>query len=123
VASRRVSNQNINTAPAIFAVSVKTLLLFTIMPGHGHSHGHGHSCEGDSDSHESPEMGIEYSLYSKIDMENLECLNEAIEGSGKSIFKPWEERLNLEKVSTFISSCYLVNFVIDAVVHRTYHGS
>ena len=93
------------------------------MPGHGHSHGHGHSCEGDSDSHESPEMGIEYSLYSKIDMENLECLNEAIEGSGKSIFKPWEERLNLEKVSTFISSCYLVNFVIDAVVHRTYHGS
>ncbi|KAK9687249.1 PITH domain [Popillia japonica] len=55
---------------------------------------HGHSCEGDNNHHESPETGLEYSLYAKIDRENLECLNEAVDGSGKTIFKPWEERLN-----------------------------
>ncbi|RZC37413.1 PITH domain-containing protein CG6153, partial [Asbolus verrucosus] len=46
-------------------------------------------------------MGVEYSLYTKIDKNNLQCLNEAVEGSGKTIFKPWEERLNFE---TFVES-------------------
>ncbi|KAF2884795.1 hypothetical protein ILUMI_21402 [Ignelater luminosus] len=55
---------------------------------------HGHSCEGDKNHDETPEMGLQYSLYSKIDKNNLECLNEASEGSGKTVFKPWEERLN-----------------------------
>lgn len=58
----------------------------------------GHSCEGDHDHDETPEMGIQYSLYSKIDKENLECLNEASEGSGKLVFKPWEQRLSREEV-------------------------
>ncbi|XP_067006923.2 PITH domain-containing protein GA19395 isoform X2 [Anabrus simplex] len=62
------------------------------MAGNGH-----HSCEGDHDHHESPEMGIQYSLYSKIDTGNLECLNERIEGSGRTVFKAWEERLDFEK--------------------------
>ncbi|XP_071052594.1 PITH domain-containing protein CG6153 [Onthophagus taurus] len=61
-----------------------------------HGHGSKHSCEGDHDHHESPEMGLEYSLYSKIDKDNLECLNESVDGSGKTVFKPWEERLNFE---------------------------
>ncbi|XP_018319562.1 PITH domain-containing protein GA19395 [Agrilus planipennis] len=61
------------------------------MAPHGRS---GHSCEGDHDHHETPEMGIQYGLYTKIDKENLECLNESIENSGKKVFKPWEERLN-----------------------------
>lgn len=58
-----------------------------------------HSCEGDHKHNESPEMGVQYSLYLKIDKENVECLNETVEGSGKAVFKPWEERLNLDTVS------------------------
>ncbi|XP_028128292.1 PITH domain-containing protein GA19395 [Diabrotica virgifera virgifera] len=53
-------------------------------------------CGDSSHSQESDEIGIHYSLYAKIDKENLECLNEATEGSGKTVFKPWEERLNFE---------------------------
>lgn len=59
----------------------------------------GHSCEGDHDHDDTPEMGIQYSLYEKIDMDAVECLNEQIDGSGKTIFKPWEERLDVSKVN------------------------
>ncbi|XP_069684228.1 PITH domain-containing protein GA19395 [Periplaneta americana] len=59
--------------------------------------GHKHSCDGDHNHDETPEMGLQYSLYAKIDIENLECLNEKTEGSGKLVFKAWEERLNFEK--------------------------
>ncbi|KAL1124418.1 hypothetical protein AAG570_001047 [Ranatra chinensis] len=59
-------------------------------PGHA-------GCDGDHNHDDTPEMGLQYSLYSKIDIENVECLNEAIEDSGKCVFKPWEERLNIEK--------------------------
>ncbi|XP_044752305.1 PITH domain-containing protein GA19395 [Coccinella septempunctata] len=66
------------------------------MPPHG---GHGSTCcEGDSHKNETQEMGVEYSLYTKINKDNLECLNEECEGSGKTIFKPWEERLNFDTV-------------------------
>lgn len=65
------------------------------MSGHSHSHG----CDGDHNHDETPEMGLQYSLYTKIDIDNLQCLNETVEDSGKSIFKPWEERLNMDKVT------------------------
>lgn len=64
--------------------------------GHGH-----HDCEGGS-SHDPAEMGISYSLYKKIDLENVQCLNEAVENSGRLVFKPWEERLSLDKVGFFM---------------------
>ncbi|EFA03260.1 PITH domain-containing protein CG6153 [Tribolium castaneum] len=57
---------------------------------------HGRCCEGDHQHRDTPEMGVEYSLYTKIDKNNLECLNEATEGTGKTVFKPWEERLNFD---------------------------
>lgn len=38
--------------------------------------------------------GSAYSLYQKIDINNVECLNEHIDGSGMKVFKPWTERLN-----------------------------
>lgn len=64
---------------------------------HGHSHGSG-SCEHEAaDVDNALEMGIQYSLYTKIDLNNLECLNEGTDGSGKTVFKPYEERLNFEK--------------------------
>ncbi|CAH1108996.1 unnamed protein product [Psylliodes chrysocephalus] len=40
------------------------------------------------------EVGIHYSLFSKIDKEKLECLNESVEHAGKKVFKPWEDRLS-----------------------------
>lgn len=58
----------------------------------------GHACSHAHDHDESPELGIQYSLYQKIDFENLQCLNETVENSGRDIFKPWEERLNFDKV-------------------------
>lgn len=58
----------------------------------------GHGCDGGHD-HDPAELGISYSLYKKIDLTNVECLNEAVENSGKDVFKPWEERLSTEKVN------------------------
>ena len=43
------------------------------------------------------EIGVAYSLYQKIDLTKLNCLNEMVEESGKLVFKPWELRLNREK--------------------------
>lgn len=43
-------------------------------------------------------MGVAYSLFTKIDLDRVECLNETVDGSGKTIFKPWEERMDNEKV-------------------------
>ncbi|XP_053553112.1 PITH domain-containing protein 1-like [Bombina bombina] len=57
---------------------------------HGHSHGGGCSCGAEHT--ESPERGIEYGLYQKIDMDKLQCLNENQEGSGRTVFRAWEER-------------------------------
>jgi len=60
--------------------------------------GHGH-CNGDhTHQDDTPEMGIEYSLFNRIDKENLTCLNERRDGSGKDIFKPWEQRLNMDTI-------------------------
>eukprot|EP00128_Syssomonas_multiformis_P001368 Colp12_sorted_trinity150504_noHs@3663 len=58
-----------------------------------HEHGHGH----DHDDHESPERGSEYSLYKYIDMERVRCLNESVHGAAKTVFKPWESRLDHSK--------------------------
>lgn len=57
-----------------------------------HNHGPGHECEvesGDTNHDHSLEMGIEYSLFAKIDTENLECLNELDEGTGKKVCCPF----------------------------------
>ena len=49
--------------------------------------------------HNEGELGLQYNLYQKIDLPNVECLNEAEEGSGVKVFKPWEERLSGSGVS------------------------
>ncbi|EDW12950.1 PITH domain-containing protein CG6153 isoform X1 [Drosophila mojavensis] len=65
---------------------------------HGHSHDHGRGCSHEAtDVDNALEMGIEYSLYTKIDIENTECLNEETDGSGKTVFKPYEKRLDSSK--------------------------
>ena len=63
-----------------------------------HNHGHGHGgCHGHS--HEpSADGGNQFSLYLKIDTDRVQCLNETTEGSGKTVFKSWDDRLDTEKV-------------------------
>ncbi|XP_076035012.1 PITH domain-containing protein GA19395 [Oratosquilla oratoria] len=70
--------------------------------GHGHGgghdgHGHGGGCSHGGHDEVPADMGIAYSLYTRIDTMNVECLNESVDGAGKLVFKPWEERLNLDK--------------------------
>lgn len=64
--------------------------------------GHSHSCE--EHAHENPaEKGVQYSLYLKINLDEVTCLNESIDGSGKTVFKPWEERLTRYTVHPVVS--------------------
>ncbi|CAG0909867.1 unnamed protein product [Cyprideis torosa] len=63
-----------------------------------HSHGHGGgACHGSHDEHGDEDMGVRYALFQKIDLMNLECLNEEIEGSGKSVFRAYADRLDQSK--------------------------
>lgn len=73
----------------------------TEMSHHHHHHGDGGDpCGGHGGaSPQGPETGLQYSLYSKIDLDNVQCLNEVKDGSGKLVFKPWEQRLDREKAS------------------------
>lgn len=65
---------------------------------HGHSHGGG-GCRCAAEQEEPPEQrGLAYGLYLRIDLERLQCLNESREGSGRGVFKPWEERTDRSKV-------------------------
>ncbi|XP_057516413.1 uncharacterized protein LOC130797713 [Amaranthus tricolor] len=48
---------------------------------------HDHSCEDHNCS-------SDWSLYKHIDLSKVSALNEAIQGSAKSVFRSWEHRLN-----------------------------
>ena len=67
---------------------------------HGHSHGAGGCGHGQAGLN-GEEFGIQYSLYQKIDLQNVTCLNEEVEDSGKTVFKPWTERKDRDKVKLF----------------------
>ena len=68
-----------------------------------HQHGAGCGC---GHGPNVDQLATLYTLYSKIDKEHVECLNESTENSGKSVFKPWDERLLHDKVcgGNFIAS-------------------
>ncbi|CAG0886468.1 unnamed protein product [Darwinula stevensoni] len=57
---------------------------------------HDGCCDGESHT-KNIDLGFKYSLYMRIDKENVECLNESVEGAGKKIFKAWEERKDNSK--------------------------
>ena len=60
-------------------------------------HKHSSNC-GCSEETKIENLATLYNLYSKIDTFNLECLNEREENSGKTVFRPWDKRLDREKV-------------------------
>ncbi|KAH9534026.1 hypothetical protein CY35_18G085600 [Sphagnum magellanicum] len=49
---------------------------------------HQHDCEEHA-------CAADWSLFKNIEMSGVRALNEAIDGSAKSVFKPWENRLDL----------------------------
>lgn len=59
---------------------------------------HCHDEHCDHDHEDLPESGEQMLLYSKIDRDNVRCLNEAEPGMGKSVIKPWNERFDNSKV-------------------------
>jgi hypothetical protein len=66
------------------------------------SHCHDEHCEHDHD--DLPESGEQSLLYSKIDIDNVRCLNEAEPNSGKVVIRPWNERMDNTKVCSFFFS-------------------
>ncbi|KAI3971115.1 hypothetical protein MKW92_013656 [Papaver armeniacum] len=49
---------------------------------------HDHSCE-------DHDCSSDFSLYKHIDLSKVSALNEAVQGSVKSVFKAWEQRLDI----------------------------
>ncbi|MCL7047864.1 hypothetical protein MKW94_028389 [Papaver nudicaule] len=49
---------------------------------------HDHSCE-------DHDCSSDFSLYKNIDLPRVSALNEAVQGSAKSVFKAWEQRLDI----------------------------
>lgn len=64
---------------------------------HSHDHGSGGCAHEALDIDNPNEMGIQYSLYTKINIDNLECLNETDDGSGRAVFRAYENRLDFSK--------------------------
>jgi len=56
-----------------------------------HSHDHG-------DHSPPPDSVPGDSLYSKVDRDRVWCLNERVQGMARDIIKPWDQRLDTEKV-------------------------
>ncbi|TRY61791.1 hypothetical protein TCAL_11237 [Tigriopus californicus] len=66
------------------------------------SHNHGGCCG--HGNHGGPDVGVsiedadglgcQYSLYQKINLAEVACLNETVDGSGQLVFKPWDRRLD-----------------------------
>ncbi|KAI9208443.1 galactose-binding domain-like protein [Polychytrium aggregatum] len=68
--------------------------------GHHHhddDHHHHHDHEHD---HDGPDRGLESSLFNKIDIEHVRCLNESVDGAGKAVFKHWIDRFDTSKAVT-----------------------
>lgn len=60
------------------------------------SHCHHEHCDHSHD--DLPGSGEQFLLYSKIDLDNVCCLNEAEPNSGQKIIRPWNERMDDTKV-------------------------
>lgn len=59
---------------------------------------HCHDEHCDHEHEDLPGSGEQALLYSRIDHDNIRCLNESEPDTGKTIVKPWDQRLNNDKV-------------------------
>ena len=77
-----------------FGIEERPSLPIHVVMSHSHcedeSHDHSHSPPPDSVPGDS--------LYSKIYLERVRCLNERVEGMARSVIKPWDLRLDTDKV-------------------------
>lgn len=55
-----------------------------------HDHSHNGCCHHGDEADAA--NSIAYSLFEKIDMPNVQCLNEKLDNTGIKVFKPWHER-------------------------------
>ncbi|KAJ2237434.1 hypothetical protein H4R99_005413 [Coemansia sp. RSA 1722] len=65
--------------------------------GHDHSHGHGHDHSHDA----AADTGFSDSLFSKVNIDLVRCLNESTPDAIKQVFKPYHQRLD---TTQFVSS-------------------
>ena len=62
-----------------------------------------HNCNHLTCDHEpTGDDASEWSLNRTIDIDNLQCLNEEIDGSCKKVFRDWDDRLNRAQVFNLI---------------------
>ncbi|CEG81475.1 hypothetical protein RMATCC62417_15674 [Rhizopus microsporus] len=58
-----------------------------------------------------PGSGEQFLLYSKIDLDNIRCLNEAEPNSGQKVIRPWNERMDDTKYLESDADEQLIVFV------------
>ena len=77
-----------------------------------------HNCNHATCDHQpSSEDSLSCSLYSRIDLESVQCLNEEIDGSCKKIFRPWDDRLNKSyTVKSDVDQDLLINIPFNGSV-------
>ncbi|RCH86983.1 hypothetical protein CU097_006287 [Rhizopus azygosporus] len=73
------------------------------------SHCHHEHCDHSHD--DLPGSGEQFLLYSKIDLDNVCCLNEAEPNSGQKIIRPWNERMDDTKYLESDADEQLIVFV------------
>lgn len=69
--------------------------------GHGHDHNHGHDHDHNHDhnhdhsvTHDGSIDGDRFSLYKRVDLDRVICLNESQPNSGRHVLRPWDLRLD-----------------------------
>lgn len=80
-----------------------------------------HPCSCAGHHRDEGELGAEYTLYQKIYKDGVECLNERVEGSGVTVFKTWEDRLNRDKVCFYYKVDIHIHYALVHNNNREFH--
>jgi len=65
-----------------------------------HGHGHGGGCASDAVHFDHGEAEQQYNMFTYIDRDKVNVLNEEIEGTGIQVFKAWDDRFDKSKSVT-----------------------
>lgn len=80
-------------------------------------HCHDEHCDHDHD--DLPGAGDQFLLYSRIDRDNVRCMNEAEPGMGKAVIKPWNERLDNTKARGYFEGMISDTSLISLLMKYT----